>query len=98
MDWVAKVYSVADALAIRYANLSLSLWLAVFFLAAISGIALAMQDCAKQGDRVFLIVYGGCFAAALLLISLERGDCSLVRSIDLALRSKRVLYHKGSCY
>jgi len=43
MDWVAKVYSVADALAIRYANLSLSLWLAVFFLAAISGIALAMK-------------------------------------------------------
>jgi hypothetical protein len=71
MDWVAKVYSVADALAIRYANLSLSLWLAVFFLAAISGIALAVQDRAQQGDRVFLTVYGGCFAAVLLLICLE---------------------------
>jgi hypothetical protein len=71
MDWVARIYSVADALAIRYANLSLCLWQAVFFLAAISGIALAMQDCAQQGDPVFLTVYGGCFTVALLLMCVE---------------------------
>ena len=66
-----RIYSVADALAIRYANLSLCLWQAVFFLAAISGIALAMQDCAQQGDPVFLTVYGGCFTVALLLMCVE---------------------------
>lgn len=73
MEWVANVYSMADALAVKYAKLSVRLWCAVFVLAAFSGIALPLRELEieKRGSHVTLGAYCAFIFVAFLLMVWE---------------------------
>jgi hypothetical protein len=70
MEWVARVYSRADALAMRYQKFSLRIWKAVFALLWLGGIAMAWHH-TMRASLTFLGVYWACLAIASLLALFE---------------------------
>jgi hypothetical protein len=70
MKWVARVYSRADALAMRYQKISLRLWKTVFVLLGLGGMALAWGQTMK-GGLPFLAGYWACLVVAWRLARWE---------------------------
>jgi len=70
MQWVASVYSQADAIAIRFANASIRTWKVIFLLLALSGLALIWMHAMDQGWP-FLCGYYGCLGGAFTLMWYE---------------------------
>jgi hypothetical protein len=90
MEWVASIYSSADALAIHFATVSLRLWNLVFVLLAISGAALTGLHLLHGGPK-FLCAYYVCLCIALGVIWWEwrskgRGRHEDYRALAEALR------------
>ena len=66
MEWVAKAYSCADAMAIHFARVSLFLWKIVFGLLGCAGVALTWLH-TLEGGRSALYVYYACVVTAGLV-------------------------------
>jgi len=90
MEWVVKVYSRADALAVRCSERGLRIWLAAFFMLALAGLFLALSHF-PGGSENFLYGYYGCLALASVLVLWEsktglRGRHEDYRALAEALR------------
>ena len=90
MEWVVRVYSRADALAVRFSERGLRIWLVAFFMLALAGLFLALSHF-PGGSENFLYGYYGCLALASGVVLWEsktglRGRHEDYRALAEALR------------
>jgi hypothetical protein len=72
MEWAAKVYSFADALADRYNSWSIFRWQIVYLLLAITGLLLVWVHFDEEFHWLLLVGYYAGFSAVAAFISYER--------------------------
>ena len=90
MEWVVKVYSRADALAVQCSERGLRIWLVAFFMLAFAGLFLALSHF-PGGSENFLYGYYACLALATVPVLWEwkkglRGRHEDYRALAEALR------------
>jgi hypothetical protein len=90
MEWVVKVYSRADALAVRCSARGHRIWLIAFFMLALAGLFLALSHF-PGGSENLLFGYYSCLAIASILVLWEsktglRGRHEDYRALAEALR------------